>query len=143
SVKHWDVGSPARAASFVGVAPEIYDRCLGPALFEPYAADLARRLVEHAGDAVLETACGTGILTRHLRSSLAPATRLVATDLDHSMIDHARAQLRDLAPITWKLADCVSLPFASASFSCLACQFGAMFVADKPAMVREARRVLA
>src|SRR5260370_1033575 len=78
-----------RAASF-SWAPEIYHRCLGPALFEPYAADLARRLVRRAGDAVLETACGTGILTRQLRSTLAPAGRLVATDIDHPIIDHAR-----------------------------------------------------
>jgi SAM-dependent methyltransferase len=127
---------------FSGAVPEIYDRCLGPALFEPYAADLARRLVERAGNAVLETACGTGVLTRQLRSSLAPGVSLVATDIDQPMIDHARTRLRDVAQITWKLADCVALPFPAASFTSLACQFGVMFVSDKPAMVREARRVL-
>jgi ubiquinone/menaquinone biosynthesis C-methylase UbiE len=125
------------------VVPEIYDFCLGPALFEPYAVDLARRLVECAGDAVLETACGTGILTRQLRSTLAPAVRLVATDVDQPMIDHARMRLGDLAQITWELADCVTLPFPAASFTSLACQFGVMFVTNKPAMLREARRVLA
>lgn len=131
-----------RAASF-SWAPEIYHRCLGPALFEPYAADLARRLVRRAGDAVLETACGTGILTRQLRSTLAPTVRLVATDIDQAMIDHARNRLSDTAQITWELADCVALPFPSASFTSLACQFGVMYVTNKPAMLREARRVLA
>jgi ubiquinone/menaquinone biosynthesis C-methylase UbiE len=131
------------AASFAGAAPEIYDACLGPALFEPYAADLAQRVVERAGDAVLETACGTGVLTRRLRSNLAPAVRLVATDADQPMIDYARIRLRDLGQITWELADCVALPFPAGSFTTLACQFGVMFVPDKPAMLREARRVLA
>jgi len=122
--------------------PEIYDRCLGPALFEPYAVDLARRVVERAGDALLETACGTGILTRQLRSTLAPSARLVATDNDQPMLEHARTCLRDLAQITWKVADCVALPFPAGSFTSLACQFGVMFVTDKLAMLREARRVL-
>src|SRR5262244_563713 len=88
------IADSQRAASltgcFSGAVPEIYDRCLGPALFEPYAADLARRLVERAGNAVLETSCGTGVLTRQLRSSLAPGVSLVATDIDQPMIDHAR-----------------------------------------------------
>ena len=131
-----------QAASFAGAVPEIYDRCLGPVLFEPYAVDLARRVVERAGDALLETACGTGILTRQLRTTLAPSARLVATDNDQPMLDHARACLGDLGQLTWELADCVALPFPAGSFTSLACQFGVMFVTDKPAMLREAHRVL-
>jgi SAM-dependent methyltransferase len=122
--------------------PELYDRCLGPALFAPYAADLARRVEDRAGEAVLETACGTGILTRQLRARLAPAVRLAATDLNQPMIDYARAKLGSHLPITWHRADCVALPFAASSFTAVACQFGLMFVADKPAALREARRVL-
>jgi len=137
------VGVQPGADSFAGAAPDIYDTCLGPALFEPYAVDLAQRVTERAGDAVLETACGTGVLTRQLRSHLAPAVRLVATDADQPMIDYARAGLDDLARIRWERADCVALPFAAGSFTTLACQFGMMFVPDKPAMLREARRVLA
>jgi SAM-dependent methyltransferase len=128
---------------FAGSVPEFYDRHLGPILFEPYAADLARRVADRAGDAVLETACGTGILTRQLRARLSPAVRLVATDLNQPMIDHARAMLGDVGQIEWQRADCAALPFPPASFTALACQFGLMFVPDKPAAFREARRVLA
>jgi ubiquinone/menaquinone biosynthesis C-methylase UbiE len=128
---------------FAGSVPEFYDHHLGPVLFEPYAADLARRVADRAGDAVLETACGTGILTRQLRARLPPAVRLVATDLNQPMIDHARAMPGSTEQIEWQRADCAALPFPPASFSALVCQFGLMFVPEKPAAFREARRVLA
>jgi ubiquinone/menaquinone biosynthesis C-methylase UbiE len=91
---------------------------------------------------MLETACGTGVLTRQLRALLAPAVRLVATDLNQPMMDHAHAHLDDADAIAWHLADCVALPFPFASFSAPASQFGVMFVHDKPAVLREARPVL-
>jgi len=78
---------------FEGSIPELYDRYLGPVLFEPYAEDLARRVADHATGAVLETACGTGRLTRQLRARLPSDVRLVATDLNQPMIDQARASL--------------------------------------------------
>jgi SAM-dependent methyltransferase len=128
---------------FAGSIPEFYDRCLGPVIFEPYAADLAGRVAARAGGAVLETACGTGVLTRQLRARLAPAVRLVATDLNQPMLDHAQAALGSASPIEWQQADCTALPFPSGSFTALACQFGLMFVPDKPVAFHEARRVLA
>jgi ubiquinone/menaquinone biosynthesis C-methylase UbiE len=58
------------------------------------------------------------------------------------MIDHARARLDGAGEIVWQQADCTALPFPPASFTTLACQFGLMFVPDKPLAFREARRVL-
>ncbi|HVH40778.1 MAG TPA: class I SAM-dependent methyltransferase, partial [Labilithrix sp.] len=68
-----------QAASFVGSVPELYDRHLGPVLFEPYAADLAGRV---SGSDVLEVACGTGIATRRILAKLSAGAKLVATDLN-------------------------------------------------------------
>jgi ubiquinone/menaquinone biosynthesis C-methylase UbiE len=130
-------------ARFVGTIPELYDRHLAPVIFEPYAADLARRVAAATAAPVLEVACGTGILTQQLRAQLSPTVRLVATDLNQPMIDYARSKLGALAPIDWRPADAAALPFPSASFGALACQFGLMFVPDKEAAFREARRVLA
>src|SRR5207253_3484855 len=45
--------------------------------------------------------------------------------------------------IDWQQADCTALPFPPASFTALVCQFGVMFVPDKSAVFREARRILA
>jgi ubiquinone/menaquinone biosynthesis C-methylase UbiE len=130
-------------ARFLGTIPELYDRHLGPVIFEPYAADLARRLTLPKAARVLEVACGTGILTQQLRARLSPTVQLVATDLNQPMIDYARSKPGAPEAVDWRTADAVALPFESASFAALACQFGLMFVPDKEAAFREARRVLA
>ncbi len=130
-------------ARFEGSIPENYDRYLGPFLFEPYAQDLARRLDVSEGARVLEIACGTGIVTRRLRERLPPTAVLVATDLNPPMLDHARRKLSAVKGIDWRQADACALPFPDASFDAAVCQFGLMFVPDKPAACREARRVLA
>ena len=59
------------AASFIGNIPEHYDSGLGPMVFVDYAADIARRAAACSPARVLETAAGTGIVTRQLRDFLA------------------------------------------------------------------------
>jgi ubiquinone/menaquinone biosynthesis C-methylase UbiE len=127
---------------FAGSIPEIYDRFLVPLIFEPYALDLAGRVAAGAPKDVLETAAGTGVLTRALMPKLAPDARMVATDLNQPMLDRAAAQQPRDRRLTWKQADALALPFAEGAFDAVACQFGAMFFADKVKGYREARRVL-
>jgi hypothetical protein len=50
-------------AAFVGSIPQNYDQYLGPLLFHPYADDLVARVPVNPAMRVLETACGTGIVT--------------------------------------------------------------------------------
>jgi SAM-dependent methyltransferase len=129
-------------ARFLGSIPELYDRHLGPVIFESYAADLAARVTVTTTAPVLEIACGTGILTQHLRARLSPDIPMVATDLNQPMIDYARAKPGMVGNIEWRTADAAALPFPAATFATVACQFGLMFVPDKDAAFREARRVL-
>jgi len=126
---------------FAGSIPEIYDRFLVPLIFEPYADDLAARVATAQPGDVLETAAGTGVLTRALASRLAPSTRIVATDLNQPMLDQA-AKRQAEGRIEWKQADALALPFGDGGFDVVACQFGAMFFPDKVQGYREARRVL-
>ena len=59
-----------------------YHAHLGELFFEPFAADLARRLEPgDGGGRILEVAAGTGILTRRLREALPPSVHLLATDI--------------------------------------------------------------
>src|ERR1700682_5314092 len=126
---------------FSGSIPEIYDQFLVPLIFESYALDLATRLAQTAPRDVLETAAGTGVLTRAIASRLAAHARIVATDLNQPMLNHAAAQSQD-GRIEWKQADALALPFQDQSFDVVACQFGVMFFPDKIQGYKEARRVL-
>lgn len=92
-------------AAFTGSIPENYDRYLGPALFEPYARDLAGRLDVRDGASVLELACGTGILTRALRDSLPRGARLTATDLNEAMMGYAARKFSPAENVEWRQAD--------------------------------------
>jgi ubiquinone/menaquinone biosynthesis C-methylase UbiE len=129
-------------SAFIGSIATNYDRYLGPCLFDPYAADLVSRLTVPKGASVLELACGTGIVTRRLRDRLSPASKLVATDLNPAMMEHAAQKFRPDENIDWKQADIASLPFPDKSFDAVVCQFGFMFVPDKDKAFREAYRVL-
>lgn len=126
---------------FAGSIPEIYERYFVPLIFEPYAVDLARRLQEAKAECVLETAAGTGVVTRAVASRLPSTARITATDLNEPMLNHAKARLAD-PRITWKAADAQALPFDDQSFDAVVCQFGAMFFPDKVKAYKEARRVL-
>jgi len=129
-------------AAFVGSIPENYDRYLGPVLFDPYARDLVARLSIAAGASVLELACGTGIVTRHLRDRLGANVKIVATDLNQAMMDYAAQKFHPEDNIEWKQADATDLPFADQSFEAVVCQFGLMFFPDKEKAARETLRVL-
>ena len=127
---------------FAGSIPEIYDRFMVPLIFEVYARDLADRLAKAAPQDLLETAAGTGVLTRAVAARLPVSTRITATDLNQPMLDYARMRLSDDGRITWKQADALALPFGDQSYDAVACQFGAMFFPDRVAGYKEARRVL-
>jgi ubiquinone/menaquinone biosynthesis C-methylase UbiE len=132
---------PGSDTVFAGSVPELYDSHLVPLIFEPYAADLARRVAALAPSRVLETAAGTGVVTRAMARALPASVELVATDLNQPMLDRAAA-VGTRRPVQWQQADAMRLPFDDASFDVVACQFGVMFFPDKARAFAEARRVL-
>src|SRR6266513_3992682 len=127
---------------FSGAIPAAYDRYLGPMLFQPYAEDLAARLQVAKNGSVLELACGTGIVTRAVRTGLPSTVKLTATDLNEPMFRRAAAKFAEGEAVQWLQADACSLPFGDRLFDAVVCQFGIMFVPDKALAVREAHRVL-
>jgi ubiquinone/menaquinone biosynthesis C-methylase UbiE len=129
-------------AAFVGSVPLNYDRYLGPLLFHQYADDLVARVTVKPGMRVLETACGTGIVTERLARRLAGQGTLVATDLNDPMIAYARSKGTVAPVVEWRQADATALPFEDASFDAVVSQFGLMFFPDKARGVHEAFRVL-
>ena len=127
---------------FTGSIPEEYDRHMVPLIFEAFAADLAQRAASLSPSAVLETAAGTGVVTRALAPRLSPGSSYVVTDLNQPMLDYAASRQGPDARIKWRQADALALPFEAGAFNLVCCQFGAMFFPDRSSGYREARRVL-
>lgn len=127
---------------FSGSVPENYDRHLVPLIFEPYAADIAQRAGSLSPSDVLETAAGTGVVTRALAPKLPPTANYIVTDLNQPMLDYAASRQPPDTRIEWRRADALALPFEDGVFDLVCCQFGAMFFPDRISGHREAKRVL-
>jgi len=125
---------------FSGSVPANYEQYMVPLLFQPYAEQLARRAQAWQPARILETAAGTGVVTRELARAL-PDAEIVATDLNQAMLDVA-AQRVESPNVTFRQADALELPFDDDSFDLVVCQFGVMFYPDKVRGNSEARRVL-
>lgn len=127
---------------FSGSIPEIYDTMLVPLIFEGFAQEMAERVAALSPAAVLETAAGSGAVTRALAPKLASNASYTVTDLNQPMLDFAKRRQGADARIAWQQADALALPFPDGTFDVVCCQFGAMFFPDRVIGYREARRVL-
>ncbi|MDT7573666.1 MAG: hypothetical protein QOE05_3840 [Actinomycetota bacterium] len=115
-----------------------YHEYLVPAVFQPYAEDLAARVMRDEPRTVLELAAGTGVLTQAILARL-PAAHITATDLNVAMVDVGSVQVPGAA---WRQADAMDLPFDDATFDAVVCQFGVMFLPDRSAAYAGVARVL-
>jgi ubiquinone/menaquinone biosynthesis C-methylase UbiE len=109
-------------------------------LFEPYAKLVAERCARLQPDRILETAAGTGIVTRAVHQA-APQAHIVATDINPAMLEFA-ANALTTEHVLFQPADAQNLPFSDRSFDLVLCQFGIMFFPDKVRANQEAGRVL-
>jgi SAM-dependent methyltransferase len=126
---------------FAGSIPEMYDRYMVPLLFRPYAEVVTKRAQAFQPKRILETAAGTGVVTKALHDAL-PEAEIVATDLNPPMLEEAARRVGS-GMVRFEAADALDLAFADASFDLVVCQFGVMFFPDKVRGNSEAHRVLA
>lgn len=115
-----------------------FEERLGPLIFEPAAEELLSRIINLPASAILEIACGTGRVTKHLKENF-PGASVIATDINPVMMELAQKQLTG---ISFQVADAQQLPFAYNSFDLVVNQFGLMFLPEKQTGVNEALRVL-
>jgi len=127
---------------FTGSIPEFYDTYLVPLIFDSYAEDLARRVVRLSPNNLLETAAGSGVVPRALSPLLGRDANYVVSDLNQPMLDHAATKQGTDDRLKWQQADAQNLPFDSASFDVVFCQYGVMFYPDRVKGYTEANRVL-
>ena len=120
-----------------------YQSVLVPVIFEPWAREVIRRAAPRAWEHILDLGCGTGVVIR-LVAELAPAP-VGLTGADHSpeMLNVARSlAVRSGLEADWVEADAAVLPFENYRFDLAFCQQALQFFPDRPAALRELRRVL-
>lgn len=129
--------------NYSGSAAERYEAFFVPTIATPFSVELLSAAALQPGEAVLDVACGTGLVTRLAAAAVGPAGSIAGVDVAPDMI-HAAAAVEQLegAPIEWRHADAASLPFQDQSFDVVLCQMGLMFIEDKSAAVAEMLRVL-
>jgi ubiquinone/menaquinone biosynthesis C-methylase UbiE len=126
-----------------GNAPEVYATQLVPALFGPWAPLLVERAALHAGERVLDVACGTGAVARLAAPQVGPAGHVAGLDLNPGMLAQARAAAPPAgAVIDWREGNASALPFDASTFDAVFCQLGFQYFPDRQQAAREMRRVL-
>jgi ubiquinone/menaquinone biosynthesis C-methylase UbiE len=121
-----------------------YETFLVPSIFEPWARAVLRVHRPAPASAVLDVACGTGIGARLAAGLVGRTGHVVGVDADDAMLAVARATggAREEAPIEWRQTDARALPFSASAFDHVLCFEGLQFFPDRPAALREMRRVL-
>jgi len=118
---------------FAGSIPKFYDTLMVPLIFEAYAADLAEFVAASSPGAVLETAAGSGVVTRALAPKLRADASYVVTDLNQPMLDYAAARQGSDSRIEWRQADALALSKMPRSTSFAASSARCFFPTGSPA----------
>jgi SAM-dependent methyltransferase len=121
-------------------AAEVYESKFVPAIFGEWAPQLVEAAGVAPGQAVLDVACGTGVVARAAADRTGGRGRIVGVDLNPAMLAVARRLRRD---IEWRQADAADLPFPDGSFDVVLCQSALMFFPDVEQALREMGRVVA
>jgi SAM-dependent methyltransferase len=119
----------------------IRERYLGPSLLSPFADDIAQRLSRLPVGPLLETMADIGLCTQAIASTVSAGLAIVATDPSEVLLRHARKR-PGTSRVIWQIADPCALPFETATFGMVVCQFGVMALRDHVLAFREARRVM-
>jgi SAM-dependent methyltransferase len=120
-------------------AAEVYESTFVPAIFAEWAPLLVEAAGVAPGQAVLDVACGTGVVARTAADRLGGRGRVVGLDLNDGMLAVARRLRPD---IEWRQGDAAALPFDGGSFEVVLCQSGLMFFPDRAGALREMARVV-
>lgn len=117
----------------------MYEAKFVPAVFAVWVPVLLDTVGAGPGDAVLDVACGTGIVARHAAERVAPDGSVTAVDLNPAMLTVASSLRPD---VQWRQGDVAALPFPDGQFDVAVCQMAFMFFPDPDLAVREMARVV-
>jgi ubiquinone/menaquinone biosynthesis C-methylase UbiE len=96
------------------------------------------------GESVLDTACGTGLVSFPAAEAVGPTGSVVGTDISEKMVEACRAEAarRGLASARFERMDAEKLELPDAIFDIALCSLGMMYVPDPVAALGELLRVL-
>jgi ubiquinone/menaquinone biosynthesis C-methylase UbiE len=135
--------APAFGSAFDGSAAENYERYFVRSIARPVADGLVAAADIRSGHRVLDVACGTGVVARLVAERVGSKGSVAGLDVNPGMIAKARSLAESAGQsIRWYESGVESMPLPDESFDRVICQLGLQFVSDKPAALREMRRVL-
>lgn len=95
------------------------------------------------GETVLETACGTGLVTERIERRVGKNGQIVATDLSEGMIELAKERLNsENGSVEFQRMDAEDLDLNGDSYDAAICALGLMYVPDPVQSLKEIYRVL-
>lgn len=122
---------------------EAYERYFVPGMFVAWSQVLLEQAAPQSGEQVLDVACGTGVVARHVAPKVGSTGLVVALDINPAMLAVARSTPASSgAPITWQEGSALALPFPDETFDLVLCQQGLQFFPDRVVALKEMRRVL-
>jgi ubiquinone/menaquinone biosynthesis C-methylase UbiE len=112
-------------------------------IFEPSIRHLIAAARPHAGESVLDAACGSGIAACKAGQMVGASGRVCGLDIGPNILKKAASLYVGPAPAAWVRGDLQHLPLGDGSFRLVLCHQGLQFASDPGAAVRELRRVTA
>lgn len=122
-------------------SPAAYDGELVPWLFEHWADAMVDVVAPQPSSRIVDLACGSGLIVRHLLGRVGASGNIHGVDLDAAMLAYAATTVAD-GRITWHEADASDLPFGTGTVDRVCCHQGLQFFPDRLAALKEVRRVL-
>jgi ubiquinone/menaquinone biosynthesis C-methylase UbiE len=97
-----------------------------------------------AGQAVLDIACGTGLVTMQAAARVGPTGTVCGTDISERMVAlaQAAAEAQGVTNTCFIRMDAEDLQFEAGTFDLVLCALGLMYLPDPEAALREIHRVL-
>jgi SAM-dependent methyltransferase len=121
------------------VGARAYEELHVPALFQEWVGPVLDAAHVKPGRAVVDVACGTGVLARGAKRRVGSSGSVIGVDPNPGMLGVAR---EIDASIDWRQGVAESLPLQDGSVNAVVSQFGMMFFTDRPRAAAEMGRVL-
>lgn len=120
-------------------AAEAYEAKFVPSIFAEWATALVDAAEIESGAAVLDVACGTGVVARAARTRVGSSGSVGGIDLNPSMLTVAAR----VAPgVEFRQGDACDLPVGDDEFDVVLCQMALMFMPDRTIALSEMARVV-